>query len=498
MGRAPFSIIRTTEMKPPASQKNSIGFVIWKVKSVISSSDWNCNVLPPSLPKEEKRFVEKKAWLTYHNMLKEIFFLPFQHFPPYPDIFGNALATVPFPFRTASNKDACSRIAACKTSKTARQPSMAASNTRSSVSKSGNRASHCDKTRVPRCGNIAHGKFTAGCPPYDDSSLRFKSTRVVAELPPEYPAEHAHSMSLMGIPASTKAREAALMAAQSLPPSSAKITTLTTIRDFGYDWSNIAASNARFSMWDISINRLSVLGFVTLRSPDGAKGAALTDTSTMARSGNSSDRRMHAIGPRTVAKAIVNPISTKALPHSPPAIGLIWMRIRRISLGLRPSSRKLDKASKSVRRIDDPMAVFWSWRLLPFFGVANEDGSSKSLQLLKQQRQRQQQWQWQRQEEEPTTAQRLSEWHCDGVVFLGVGEDFFFLGTRRQKTGWVEINDGPRPDPRDGSCLFSEIISIMVKMLFLKLQALLVLSHGTLTGLKWKKKQEWEYVDKST
>mmetsp|Transcript_37333 Transcript_37333/g.90655 ORF Transcript_37333/g.90655 Transcript_37333/m.90655 type:complete len:218 (+) Transcript_37333:799-1452(+) len=211
-------------------------------------------------------------------------------------------------------------MAAWRMSKTARHPSMAASRTRSNVSKSGKRDSHCDRTMVPRCGSIAHGRWTAGCPPFEDSSLRLRSTSVVSVVPPAYPAEQEHSKSFMGIPPSTSAREAALMDAHNRPPSSARMTTLTSIRDFGYKCSKTVASKARLSMCEISISLRSVFGLVTRRSPDGAKGVAFMLTSIMARSGSSSERRTQAMGPLTVARTTVRPISTRALPPTDLAV----------------------------------------------------------------------------------------------------------------------------------------------------------------------------------
>mmetsp|Transcript_109505 Transcript_109505/g.223817 ORF Transcript_109505/g.223817 Transcript_109505/m.223817 type:complete len:268 (-) Transcript_109505:237-1040(-) len=255
-----------------------------------------------------------------------------------------------------------SRTAACRISKTARHPAMAASRTRSRVAKSGSLASHWDKTSVPLWGSIAQGRHTAFLPCCDDSSCRLRSTRVVSVVPPAYPAEQAHRTSLRGIPPSMSAAEAALIAAHRRPPSSASSTTCTRIRDFGYRCRRIVASSARLRRWEISINRRSVLGFVSRRSPPaGAKGAALTETSTTARSGSSSDRLRQAMGPLTVARATVSPISTSALPptaSAPLAVveeGPSWTRIRRISPGLRPSFRRFDRAKRSVRRIEEPM-----------------------------------------------------------------------------------------------------------------------------------------------
>mmetsp|Transcript_21359 Transcript_21359/g.46661 ORF Transcript_21359/g.46661 Transcript_21359/m.46661 type:complete len:215 (+) Transcript_21359:662-1306(+) len=141
--------------------------------------------------------------------------------------------TVPLPLRSPMSASARSLTAACRTSKTARHPAMADSSTLSRVLKSGNRASHCDKTSVPLCGSMAQGRHTAFLPCCVDSSCRLRSTRVVSVMSPAYPAEQAHRMSLTGMPASIRAAEAALMAAQRRPPSSARITTCTWILDFG-------------------------------------------------------------------------------------------------------------------------------------------------------------------------------------------------------------------------------------------------------------------------
>ena len=96
-------------------------------------------------------------------------------FSLYGDVY--AARTVALPARAASVEAARSWTAARMHSNTARQPSAAASRTRNKLSKSGSRASpHCANTTVPRCGSIAHGKWTS---PFAVSSRRFKSTRTL-------------------------------------------------------------------------------------------------------------------------------------------------------------------------------------------------------------------------------------------------------------------------------------------------------------------------------
>mmetsp|Transcript_19357 Transcript_19357/g.45015 ORF Transcript_19357/g.45015 Transcript_19357/m.45015 type:complete len:379 (-) Transcript_19357:1597-2733(-) len=281
---------------------------------------------------------------------------------------ANASTIVPVPLRRPIKTCARSRTAACRTAKTARHPAIAASRTASSISKLGSRASHCERTNVPRWGSIAHGRLTGWLPCRVDSSDRLRSTSGVSTAAAS-PALQAQRTSFVGIPASISAAEAALMAAQSRPPSSARTTTVTTIRDFGCRCNRIVASRARWRCWAISTSRRSVPGLTTRRSVD-AKGLARTETSTTARSGRSSERLRHARGPATVARATVRPISTRALPPPPTEAcccaktgvvvvptGPSWTLIRRISWGLRPSFRRFERASRSVRRIDDPIAA---------------------------------------------------------------------------------------------------------------------------------------------
>ena len=103
---------------------------------------------------------------------------------------------------------------------------------------------------------------------------------------------------------------------------------------------------------DCSTRRRSVCGLADRRSPPGAKGADRTVTSRTARSGSSSDRRTHSAGPRTVARATVRPIWTRAEPEADPLVvsGPILTVILRISPGLRPSLRRWERARRSVLR----------------------------------------------------------------------------------------------------------------------------------------------------
>mmetsp|Transcript_42991 Transcript_42991/g.64826 ORF Transcript_42991/g.64826 Transcript_42991/m.64826 type:complete len:247 (-) Transcript_42991:154-894(-) len=243
-----------------------------------------------------------------------------------------------FPFLAASSVEDRSLTAACMTSNTARHPSIAASITRSNIF-TFNRLSHCANTTVPRCGIIAHGRYTALSPPIPIVSNLFKSI-ISAPLPPSpslpprlkpgaNPAEQAQTISFIGTPASISASVTALIQAHNLPPSSASTMTLISILHLGCKCNNIDASIARLIRLDCSNNRRSVFGLMYLRSElDGANGAWRTVTSNIARSGNSSERRIHSIGPRTDANATVKPICTKALPETcllppPPDIGLI-------------------------------------------------------------------------------------------------------------------------------------------------------------------------------
>jgi hypothetical protein len=96
-----------------------------------------------------------------------------------------------------------------------------------------------------------------------------------------------------------------------------------------------------------------VVGLVVRRSPDdGANGAVLRLTSSRALSDSSSLRLAQSSGPTTAQRTVVRPIWTSALPFVQVEFvrGDNWTVIRRISLGLRPSLRRLDRASRSVLR----------------------------------------------------------------------------------------------------------------------------------------------------
>lgn len=75
----------------------------------------------------------------------------------------------------------------------------------------------------------------------------------------------------------------------------------------------------------------------------------------MARSATSSLRRVQSVGPVTDAATVVRPIRTRELPVVVQDDGVrdggeSWIVMCRISFGLRPSIRRLDRVRRSVLR----------------------------------------------------------------------------------------------------------------------------------------------------
>ena len=89
------------------------------------------------------------------------------------------------------------------------------------------------------------------------SSTSFRSNTI---FPSIFPAAHAETRSLMGIPASTSATEAAVMPAHLVPPSDCRISMKTSIPARGYNSVNIEGSKATRVTLESSLSRLEGAG----------------------------------------------------------------------------------------------------------------------------------------------------------------------------------------------------------------------------------------------
>ena len=84
------------------------------------------------------------------------------------------------------------------------------------------------------------------------------------------PAAHAHTMSLIGIPASANATEAASSAAHLVPPSACNISRNTSITVLGNLSRITAGSNASLTTLLISISRRDGAGFFLSPTENGS------------------------------------------------------------------------------------------------------------------------------------------------------------------------------------------------------------------------------------
>ena len=129
------------------------------------------------------------------------------------------------------------------------------------------------------------------------------------------PALHAAIVSFMGIPASTMASTAALIAAARTPPSACSTWMVTSSCDRAMSSVLTHVSRHPRTNVDSSLVRRSPL-VRRLRSP--VLNAAM-DTSHLIsrRSSRRSDGRLHSRGPCTAASTLVLPSSKIALPSVP-------------------------------------------------------------------------------------------------------------------------------------------------------------------------------------
>ena len=149
-----------------------------------------------------------------------------------------------------------------------------------------------------------------------------------------YAADKLTTKSTIGIPASTKARVTALIAADKQPPSSCITVTAMSIRELGKISLRIASSNV-FLMIS-SLSRLFRVRDVSVECGAFAKSAnsRVTETSDMSLSPD-----FESDGPNICAMISVWPILKCEEPVQPGIVPIFASTIR-ISFGRRPSCRR--------------------------------------------------------------------------------------------------------------------------------------------------------------